>query len=253
MANPLLPGGGVSPQSIYTTTTNKQHAVGTRGMLSDRVFYYSSMSNSTGVVANNLCQAAIPIANHVTQTGTLSFVAGRSSLTAVLGATAAIQDEYEEGYLYIQSSTLGLGQMRKIKGGHPAIASAGTLSVDLYDPVAITPTGTVTWTLIHNPWSNVIITPVTTITALCVGVAPVVIPAAAATTAPVYFWAQTWGVASILGDTSDTVVDSSLIPSAVVGSVGVAVETDIKQRIGISMGTLATNTVYQSVYLTIAP
>ena len=253
MANPLLNGGGVADQSIYTTSTARRHPVGTRGTLNDRTFYYASMSNATGIVANNLIQAAIPIANHVTETGTLSFVLGRTTVTAVLGATAAIQDEYEEGYVQIESSTLGLGQMRKIRGGHPAIASSGTISVDLYDPVAITPTGTVTWSFVHNPWSNVIITPVTTITGMIVGVAPVVVPAATATTAPVFFWAQTWGPAAVLGDASDTVVGQSLIASAVVGSVGVAVETDIKQRIGVSMGTLTTNTVYQSVYLQIAP
>ena len=252
MANPRLLNGAASPQSVYETGTTRHHRVGARGTLDDRVFRYASLSNATGVVANNLCQGAIPTANHVTETGTLTgFTVGSTSFTAVLGATLAHTNMYAEGYIKIQSSTLGLGQIYKLRD-HESVASAGTASFTTYDPIVTTPTGTVTWSLIQNPWADIIITPITTLTQIQVGVPLLAIPAASTTT-PVYCWVQTWGICSVLGDTSDTVVGSAVIGSAVVGSVGVAVETDIKQRVGISMETLTTNTVHQTVFLQIAP
>jgi hypothetical protein len=255
MANPIVEGGYASPLSIYqTTTTRGLHKIGSRATLDDRVFYFGSLSNATGVVSNNLCQSAIPVANHVTETGaTTGLVAGSTRVTLTLGATAAIENQYEEGYLTIESSTLGLGQIRKIRGGHAAVLSGGVITLDLYDPLNITPTGTVTWTLLANPYSNFIITPVTTITGTLVGVPQVAIPAAASTTAPVYAWLQTWGPTSVLKDASTLVVGQGVIASATVGAVGVAVETDIKQRVGIAMGGIATSAVYANVFLQIAP
>jgi hypothetical protein len=126
------------------------------------------------------------------------------------------------------------------------------ITLNLYDPISITPTGTVTWTLTHNSYSNIIIAP-GAITANAVGVPQVVIPAASATTAPVYAWVQTWGPTSVLKDGSTIVAGSSLIASATAGSVGVAVENDIKQRVGIAIGGIATTTIYCDAQLQISP
>lgn len=251
MANPRSLNGVSSPQSVYQTSTTAYHRVGARGILDDRIFHYACLSGTTGVVANNLVSGIAPNSAHTTETGTLTnFTVGSSQFTAVLGASAAIQNEYAEGYIKIESSTLGAGQIYKLRD-HEAVASAGTATFLLYDPVVTTPTGTVTWSLIHNPWAHVVISPVTTIVAMSAGVPLVTVPAAAATTTPVFFWAQTWGPCSVLGDTSDTVVGSQVVTSAVVGSIGVG--TGLLQAVGNSLEAMATNTVYQSVYLTIAP
>lgn len=257
-SNPRLQNGAASPLGLYETSTTQHHRIGARGIFDDRVFHYASMSNSTGVVSNNLCQSAAPIANHVTETGTLTgFTVGSTKFTAVMGATAGVLNEYEDGYFKIESSTLGPGQIYKVKK-HAAIGSGATVEFELYDPVVTTPTGTVTWSFIHNPWAHVIITPVTTLTNMICGAPLVTVPAAAATTAPVYFWMQTWGPCSVLGDTSDVSIGGALKGSAVVGSSALFgldgnALTQVPQTIGLSLGTITTNTVYQDVYLMIAP
>ena len=69
---------------------------------------------------------------------------------------------------------------------------------------------------------------------------------------PNYVWLQTWGPCSVLMDTSDIVAGSGVIVSTVAGSCGLAVESEVIQRIGVAMEALATNTVYGTVYLQIA-
>lgn len=251
MGNPQLINGVASPQHNMQTSLIQYHRLGTRGVLDDRSYRYARLTNATGVVANNLCQSAIPEPLHVSETGASTFVIGSTRVTLVLGAAAAAANRYEDGYVKIQNSTTGLGQMFKLKA-HEAVASAGTGTFELYDPILITPSGTVTWSLIENLWGNIIITPVTTITAPIVGVPNVVIPGATAV-APVFCWLQTWGLCSVLADASAMVTNAAVIPSATVGAVGVALETDIKQRIGIAAETLTASAQYITVDLKIAP
>jgi hypothetical protein len=246
MANPVLRNGLASPHSVYSTYTSKAHAFGELGFLGDRTFRYARLTDTTAIGSNKLAQQTPPLANHVTETGALTgFTLGRSTFTAVLGATAAYVNEYEDGYIKIESSTLGPGQIYKLRG-HAAVASAGTATFDLYDPVIVTPTGTVTWSLIHNPYGAIVISP-TTITAPAAG-GTLVDWAAASTSAPLFGWLQVGGQGSCLIDTSDQVAGSGMIQSgATAGALGVAVETDIKQRIAIATEAMTTNSVYVSV------
>jgi len=279
MANPVLTNGVGSPQSIFEVSNTEQHPIGTRGVLEDRAFRYGLHVQATAIGPNTLAAAAAPIANHTTETGAITAqpsgaVAGTTSIVGAeavkiaLGATLAGQDEYKNGYLKIESATTGAGQFFKLRN-FPYTAASGTTDViGLYDPVVTDTTGTVTWSLVHNPWAYIIQSPVTTIVSMSVGV-PLVNFAAPATAStatagylrtgtatwskPNYGWFQTWGPCSLLNDTSNLVVGSGLITSAVAASSGVAVETDIKQRIGIAMETITTDTIYASVFLQIAP
>jgi hypothetical protein len=252
MANPVIPGGVGSPQAIYETSTTQHHRIGERGMLSDRSFRYARSIDASGIVLGSLLQSAAPEAAHVSETGTLTgFTAGRQDFTAVLGAAAAAANRYESGFIKIQSSTLGAGQIYRLVGGHGAVASAGTISLRTEHPIVTTPTGTVTWSLTPNRWADVIIQP-TTITSTSAGVNLVAIPAASAT-APVFCWVQTWGSTSVLIDTSAIVAGSSVIVGANAGTVGVAVETDIKQRIGVAEEAITTDSIFCNVFLMIAP
>jgi hypothetical protein len=251
MSNPVIPGGVGSPQSIYETSTTQHHRIGERGMLSDRSFRYARSTDTSGIVVGSLLQSAAPVSAHVSETGTLTgFTVGKTKFTAVLGAAASHLNQYEDGYIKIQSSTLGAGQKYKLLK-HAAVSSAGTASFETEYPILITPTGTVTWSLTANRWADVIIQP-TTITSSAAGVNNVAIPVAS-TTAPVYCWVQTWGSTSVLIDTSAIVAGSGVIVGANAGTVGVAVETDIKQRVGIAEEAITTDTIFCDVFLQIAP
>ena len=250
MDNPVIYGGVASPQSAYETSATKYHAIGELGILADRVFRYARVSG-TSIANNVLCQSPVVVGNHTAQTGALTgFSIGRRTFTAVLGATAADADQYTDGYIKIQSSTIGAGQIYKI-AGHGAIGSAGTLPITLYDSIITTPTGTVTWSLVRNPWSDIIITPVTTQTNMNCGV-PLVTTGTGTAVAPVYVWLQTRGLASVLGGTSDIVAGTGIIgQGSTAGTVAVEAATDITQRVGVGFASLITDNIYQTVFLMI--
>src|SRR5512139_1604908 len=109
MGNPTLQNGVASPQHIYDSSTIQYHRIGTRAQLADRSFRYYRLTNATGVVTNNLCQAAIPVADHTTESGGLGYVgsdtggipAGTRVIRANMGATAGHVNQYEDGYIKI--------------------------------------------------------------------------------------------------------------------------------------------------------
>jgi hypothetical protein len=255
MPNPVLAGGGVSPIAINETVTDpKGLRVGMRGHIDDRVFYFTRLTDTTALGAFKLAQAAAPVAAHVAETGALTgtTTVGSRRVTITLGATAAHANMYQGGYLSIQSATTGAGQSFRLKG-HAAVLASGVLTADLEEPVTVATSGTTTWTLVQNPWADVVIQP-TSVTAPCVGVAQCDW-AAATTTAPIYGWLQTWGYTRVLNGTTDVVVGSGVTPwgTTTAGAMAVAVETNILQRIGVAFETLTTDNVYVGVMLQIAP
>jgi hypothetical protein len=252
-SNPILINGFSSTQTIYETSTTKEHPIGTLGMLpGGKRFHYAKLVDTTAIGPNKIAAACPPVAAHVSETGTLTgtSVAGSINLSATLGATAAYLNEYEEGHLKIQSATTGAGQAFRIKE-HAAVLASGVLSFQAVDPVVTATSGTTTWSLVHNPYASVVICP-TTLVAPAVGVTLVNWPAAT-TAAPIYGWLQTWGLCSVLLDTSALVAGHGVGCSGITaGACAVAVETDIEQRIGVSFEAIGTDDIYADVFLQIA-
>jgi hypothetical protein len=215
-----------------------------------------------------VAQNADPVANHVTEQED-PFVAGDKTISVVLGATLAEEQEYQDGYLTVETATLGVGQTFKLKG-HDYVASGGTLTAELYDPVVTSTTGTEVWSLKKNPWSHpvILVASGSTQTGMAVGV-PLVNFAACATasvatagylrtatstwTQPRYGWFQTWGPCSVLQDASATLVGTNVIGGTVAGSIGVDVETVIKNPIGFPMTSLTSSGGYGLIFLKICP
>ena len=243
-----------SPQSIFevkTGSSNQQHAIGTRFVMGGRVFRYASMFDTTAIGPNKLAQMAVPLANHVTETGTLTgtTTVGSTRITATLGATAAFASQYKDGYLKIESATTGAGQIFKLRD-HAAVLSTGILTSDLYDPVVTATSGTTTWSLLSEAWANVVIQP-TTATAPVAGVTMVNWPAATST-APNFGWLQTRGIASCLLDTTNLVAGSGVTaPGLTAGACAVEIAAGLTQRLGIALEALSTDNAYASVYLMI--
>jgi hypothetical protein len=257
---PQLRDGKSSPQSLYEVVqTTPVHSIGTRAETEDgRVFHYGSHVSATAIGPNKVAQMCPPVATHVSESGAVTGLSvanssdGPKTITALLGATAAYVNEYAGGLLKIQSAaTTGGGQVFSIPG-HAAAALSTALSFSTTDPVNVAVAGATVWTLVHNPWGSVVISPAVA-TAPAAGVVLVSWPAAT-TAAPNYGWIQTWGLASILNDTTNLVRGHGVVQSAAVaGSNGVAVHTTIPGRIGVSMATITTDSVYVSVFLQISP
>jgi hypothetical protein len=194
MANPLVDGHGPSMQSVYDVSTSKEFELGTRGTLRDgRVFYYAKHTLSTTFTRGSLLTQAAVVANH--QNRTVTAVAGQFTATIAIGATAMTAGQYEDGYLFIDSSTLGIGQARKVKR-NGASAGSTTETIDLYDFWRVTATGTITGSLQKNLYADLVVHPGNAILAGCpVGVPAVAVPAGDTTAQ--YFWIQTQGWAVV--------------------------------------------------------
>ena len=149
--------------------------VGTRWDLSDgREVVLVSTGSTTTTVAGTLYQDAALVANHqgLTVTAVQAYSNNGNTpatVTATLGGTAATLNQYQGGFLYVQSST-GIGQFLRI-ASHPAQATtSGSLVVTLEDAPNLALTTSSVVSLVPQHGANVIINP-TTPTNTPVGVA----------------------------------------------------------------------------------
>jgi hypothetical protein len=166
------------------------HRLGTRMRTRDgRTFHFCRMGAVAGV-AGSLYQASAPVANHLALTPSAAAV-GATAITLTLGATAATQNQYAEGWLQVDT-TPGNGIMYGIDS-HLAIAlsTAGVINLAKDDAIQVALTTASRLGLIANPFADIIITP-TTRTGLIVGVPLFAIPIGQ------YGWVQTWGPCPVL-------------------------------------------------------
>ena len=177
------------------TGTTKLHPYGTRLIIPDgRIFKYGGMSSAAAIGAGQICQTAATTANHdMDLVMTAAASVGDKSFAITLGATAAAEDLYAEGYIGINDGA-GEGHIYKIRQ-HDAIGSGGSGTINLVDGDTVAEaTTTSSLAALHlSPYKNVIIYPTTT-TGYCVGVAAAEIAASS------YGWFQTWGLAKVLCD-----------------------------------------------------
>lgn len=229
MGNPILNGGVASPQGIYevyqpggTGVGRGHHRIGTRAVLEDgRVFYYCAHSLSTTLqgisTSTEACILTQPaaVANH--QNRTVTATAGAFTATIAIGATAMTEGDYVDGVLLIDSATLGANQARKVKY-HGTSAGSTTETITLFDPWNITATGTVTGSLMKNPYRDLVVAPGNSQAATVIGVAQVVVPAGNTNTQ--YFWAQTQGWCPMSAEGSVTVGQPVTVATAATTDVG---------------------------------
>lgn len=204
MANPILSGsGGVSPQSIYDDSTTQHHAIGQKGTVGDRTFYYAS-NTGAAIAKSVLLASAAPVANHVSVAWASGGAAGDFTATVTLGATAATLNQYRDGW-FVVIDGVGSGQIRRIKS-HPAADASATLALTFYDPIE-TALGAGEVSLIVNEYAGVRITPGNAGVNV-IGVTPCEVAAGSTTVA--YFWCQTGGPCMISGDGSTFVIGETV-------------------------------------------
>lgn len=159
--------------------------VGQRYITSDGREVCLVANAATALVSANLIQSSAVIANHqnlaVAVPTATPATAGTFQVSVTLGATVLNSQQYQGGFLLIDSGT-GLGQTLRIASNPAAAASASGVIITLEDPIQVTLDATSTVCLVPNPYINVVINP-TTATAAPIGVSfyPV-----AASTLPTY-------------------------------------------------------------------
>lgn len=240
MANPKLWTGVGSPQSIYESSTVQSHPIGSRAGLDDgRVFYYTRNA-ATEIDVGKVMSAEVPSVEFENESVAAAAAAGEKSVTVTLGATAVTLNEYAEGYLMINDAA-GEGYTYKIDG-HLAADGAASCVVSIYDEVQVALTTSSEYTLVKNPWADVVLA-VAGSAHQVVGVPQTTIRASE------YGWLQTWGAAAVwnelgtVGDALHSGVEGQLLSSALVDDA----------MVGIMIGTGDAAGEYKPTFLTIAP
>jgi hypothetical protein len=247
--NPTIPVN----QSIYEQSDTQKTRLGTRLQVGDRVFYYARLSTSANVAAGDVLCAPQLIASHQSGIVTAASTGTGATVVTITAGTAFTLNQYAEGYLsFADSAAAGGGQMYRIKS-HPAIATAASGAITLYDPlIGSVAAGAVNFT----PCLFNLVKVGSQALDLPVGVAPI------AVTTGNYFWIQTYGPAAPrhaaatvaagslrLGTTGGVISYYATGTLAATGSV----QADFSSEIGKNLALAATATECNPVFLTILP
>jgi len=212
-----------------------------------RVFYYGQTDGAQ--TAGAICQSAVSVANHDMDLATNTASAGDKSVTVTVGGTAATEDQYKDGYLYVNDGT-GEGHIYKIRQ-HDAISSSGSGAINLYDgdAIAVAFAAATIVGLAKNPYKDFVVYP-TTATGHAVGVA------ATDFDDDDFGWLQTWGPAAVLCDVAFVIGNHVRVSDNTAGS-GEPLDRDATNEndevIGVASLIAPVTTDYGYVNLTINP
>jgi hypothetical protein len=232
----------LAASDIFKTSTSKLHRLGTQGTTRDgRIFRYG-LAGAVTLAPGKINQAPAVVANHQNVAVQTATVVSDQQISVTLGATAATQDQYADGYV-VGYDASGTGQTLQI-AGNAAIGSAGTGVVYLSDAIAQAQTTSGKVNLELNPWAGALVYATGATTEFCNGVTNVSLPAAN------YGWFQTRGTAAVL--TNGTITKGAgVVPGqTTAGSVDIEAAATITQRVGFQAQT-GTSTKYSTTFLTI--
>src|SRR6266403_2000623 len=92
--------------SPYKTSTTQMYALGTQFKDGEDVYRYAKVGAST-ITRGKLQTAPAPKTNHHNVSVAAAQAIGDKTVTVTLGATAAVADEYAEGYIAFNDVTTG--------------------------------------------------------------------------------------------------------------------------------------------------
>lgn len=228
----------VANGSFQTSTdTALATLVGTRWDLSDgREVVLVSTGSTTTTVAGTLYQDAALVAGQqgMTVTAVQAYSANGNipaTVTVTNSTTAVTANQYQGGFLYVQSST-GIGQFLRIAGNSSA-TTTGALTVTLEDAPNVDLTTSSVVSLVPAHGANVIINP-TTPTNTPVGVALYAIAPSS------YGFLIAKGLTVCLSDSGAPAVGTAIAASTITaGTVGTA-----RTSASVVTGALIGNTAY---------
>ena len=234
---------GISSQDVREVSSVQQMFLGTKAVTRDGRVYRYAKAGASALTVGTMNQQSATVANHTNQAVAVAAAVGATEVSVTLGATAATKDQYAEGYLLINDAA-GEGIVYNVSG-HAAIGSAGTGVINLAEPIKVALTTASEYTLIANPFKDVVIVPqAATSSGNPAGVANVAVTEA-------YFgWLQTGGVCAMLASSTPFTLGEEVSQSnnEVAGAGGIQIATAPNYGVAMQLGVA---TEYQTVYLTI--
>ncbi len=215
---------------VYASTATPPIAVGTQGITRDGRRFRFAKAGAVDLVVGNVLQASAQIADHQL-CGVPVTAVGSTAITVTPGATGGAANLYAGGLAMI-GVTPDLGSSYIIDH-HAAITAsvAFTLYLATDDPIQTAFTTATKLTLIANPYSGVIQSPITTLTGAVVGVAVSIIPANG------WGWIQTGGPSAALVNGTPGVGLAVVVPGTAAGCVVVDGGVAATQVVGSMMIT----------------
>lgn len=206
----------VSPTQLHKLGSVAETADG-------RVFRYDS-AGASNLAAGLANVTPAKVANH-TNIAVAAAVVGARQVTVTVGATAATQDQYKDGFLVV-IDVAGQGVAYRISG-NSVIGSSGSGVVNLEESIATALTASSKVSLVPSVYGASIVHPGGASTFICNGSNNV------AVTALSFYWSQTAGMASVL---SDGVIAKGtgaiLTANAVPGAITTEAAATVVQRVG---------------------
>jgi len=211
MSNIILGSDGIAiRQGIYEESKNKMTDLGRFIDFQDgRRFRYCKCNSSAGITQGHIAAAAAlhGDADTVTQTGMTVTISGGhigAKVIKVLLDASVAAHLFDGGLLTIEDST-GAGYCYRIKKNKAGGASvAAPCELTLYDPIVVALAAATVLSLTKNKYQDVVVAPVDEKSTL-VGVPLIAI------TEEYYFWAQTRGLAAVMGDTAQNPAAGDLV------------------------------------------
>ena len=227
-------------QDLYAQSATKKESYGTLRFTKDgRAFRYGKAGEA--LTAGKATSLAEGTANHTVETGDVVAL-GATLVTLLLGATAAAENLYADGYLQVYDGEATVVGHQYLVVSHPATGSAEDIILTLDRPIVAAWISTDTWALIPNPWSSL------THEASLVhgfGGVPVI-----SVTSGYYAWFQVGGVACGLNG-GNTALGSVMVPSGTEGAFKTMAAYD-GGVVGQCIGYTGVNTKYCPILLTAA-
>jgi hypothetical protein len=234
----------IEMQDVRTTSTSKQHTLGTLAVTRDGRQFRYGQAGAVALTAGKMHQIPAVIANHQALV-TLAAAVNATKITVTLGGTAATADQYIDGYAIIRdTSTTGAGQAFPISGNSAQTVTTGNADIYITEGVAEALTSASVTNLELSPYGGVLITTTADTTESCIGV-PQIDTAAAS-----YCWFQVRGVAAVLANGTITKGAGVIKSATTAGAVDIEAAATITQRVGIQLQT-GTTAKYNTTMLTI--
>lgn len=218
----LSPFDVLQTQAATSNFEDTPGTLGTLGWTSDGRRFRLGFLAANGTTLAPCKNTQGPAQSSINNLGTVSAQSiGDTQITYTFtgGAQTTTLNQYAGGYISIATGT-GSPIQYQISGS-PVVTSSTTIVLTLQDPIVVATTGSVTANLWVQPYSAVIISP-TTLTGTITGVP--LVSVVATSTLGTFFWAQTGGLGTCLGQ-GTTTQGLDAAQGSVAGSLAVAAAT----------------------------
>jgi hypothetical protein len=233
----------LAAQDVFEESSYQQHPLGALGIDKYGNKYRYVQNGGSALTTGNLLQEPAEDTNFRSMVVNTNAAIGATEIEVTLGGSATTANMFEDGHIFIESST-GIGQQFRIIRHDVQSTTTGTCTFVIDRPLKIALVASTSQASVRkNAYDGVIQCPVTTQTGRPVGVALY------AMTASYYGWIGTGGDFAVLFDAGDNTANDTQAITISVGTAGCAEGDNAQAQIGICREVASTDSTMNAVFL----